>query len=496
MRKTQFALSKKDLQEDIRQLRSLINDFHILAEQTRKSFGIRPPERPSKLSQRDVEKFRRVQVVSQALYDAMGTACTVHSSHYVLLGLQPTVKESSLRVQFSMALQQSVLGTTLETPIWLNIESELEAPGIQHSLSNLPARCDTQQIGKKRNRSSSPQSLRHTPSNDRSCHIKDTMQTVQLESQQCALEPPLRNLCRSKNFCTQLLKCVHSPLPASNYCLGFLEHPRRTKHLIYLNSNLHFSATKRASTTSTSLADLFDSFHRRGTRAASLPQFERLRFARMLATALLQFHATPWLTKAWCSKDVFFQGIDASSPNMISQFAEPFISVLIQATQRSLTQDSECSRTSEHSDELRTVLKSSTESTMTGSEFSRSSSSRSVRNVTIRNSMLYGLGVMLLELAFEAPIQALPTPLALRRGRTAALHSQQIEEYEKAKNLCLGAPSTLGPQFSKIIRKCLDCDFARGTDLNDPALQEGVYREVVCELKSLEDSFRALQIAT
>lgn len=110
--------------------------------------------------------------------------------------------------------------------------------------------------------------------------------------------------------------------------------------------------------------------------------------------------------------------------------------------------------------------------------------------------MLYGLGVILLELAFEAPIQALLVPFALRRQHTTTPRFPELTEYHKVKSLSLGTPSTLGPQFSKIIRKCLDCDFARGTDLKDPALQEEVYREVVCELKSLEDSFRELQIAT
>jgi hypothetical protein len=88
------------------------------------------------------------------------------------------------------------------------------------------------------------------------------------------------------------------------------------------------------------------------------------------------------------------------------------------------------------------------------------------------------------ERCFEAPIQALPVPFALRRQHTTTPHFPELAEYHEVKSLSLGTPSTLGPQFLKIIRKCLDCDFARGTVLKDPALQEGVYREAVCELKS------------
>jgi hypothetical protein len=151
-RKAQFALLRKSLEEDVQQLRSLINDFHVLIEQLLKTSDVRPLEQPSASSQRDVEKFRRVQVVSQSLYDALGTACTVHSSHHVLLGLQPTVKDTLLHFQFRIALRHVVKDThvELEAPIWLSVESELEKPGTEYALLNLPTLCGPQRTGKRR----------------------------------------------------------------------------------------------------------------------------------------------------------------------------------------------------------------------------------------------------------------------------------------------------------------------------------------------------------
>lgn len=494
VRKTQFALSGKPLQEDVQQLRNLINDFHVLTEQLLKRSDIRPLEQPSASSRRDIEKFHQVQVVSQALYDALGTACTVHSSHHVLLGLQPTIKDTLLHIQFNMALRHNVTDTHIElgAPIWLSVESQLEKSSTEQPVLNLQTSCNPQGTGKKRTRSPSPPADRQMPPNNRSRQISDLVETVQL---QAALEPPLRNLCRSKNFCTQLLKLIRSPTYHSSYCLGFLEHPQRVKHLIYLNNHLHINSVQNTLPTSTSLAELFDCFHRKGTRAASLPQFERLRFARMLATALLQFHATPWLSTTWGSKDVFFRGIDPSSPDEISQFAEPFISVLIKDDKRTLINRAAHPTASYQVGKQHSLFASSPDLGNSKS-ISPQSQTTGLGDMLIRNPMLYGLGVMLLELAFEAPIRALPTPFALRHWRHAGSAVPELVEYQKVKSLSLGTPSTLGPQFSKIIRKCIDCDFARGTDLNDPVLQEGVYREVVCELKSLEDSFRALQITS
>lgn len=54
------------------------------------------------------------------------------------------------------------------------------------------------------------------------------------------------------------------------------------------------------------------------------------------------------------------------------------------------------------------------------------------------------------------------------------------------------ASRTLGHRFSKVARKCLQCNFGRGDDLNDPLLQEGAFKEVVFELEDLERGFQKL----
>ncbi|KAI9800179.1 MAG: hypothetical protein M1833_003506 [Piccolia ochrophora] len=67
-------------------------------------------------------------------------------------------------------------------------------------------------------------------------------------------------------------------------------------------------------------------------------------------------------------------------------------------------------------------------------------------------------------------------------------------EFFVAKRLSHTASIQMGPRYSEVVRKCLACDFGQGDDLNQPALQEAFYKDVICELGSLEERFRELQL--
>jgi hypothetical protein len=104
---------------------------------------------------------------------------------------------------------------------------------------------------------------------------------------------------------------------------------------------------------------------------------ERIRLARLLATAVLQFHGTPWLKSTWRSGDVFFFGLDES--RAIATLTAPYTTV-------------------------------------------------AVRDLAIqepeypalwRNPLLFGLGVMLLELAYESPLKNIGSRSRLPQPITA-----------------------------------------------------------------------------
>ncbi len=46
------------------------------------------------------------------------------------------------------------------------------------------------------------------------------------------------------------------------------------------------------------------------------------------------------------------------------------------------------------------------------------------------------------------------------------------------------------------MKQLLECDFGCGDDLNDPKLQAGFHRDVVCALDKLEQGFREVQIGS
>ena len=96
---------------------------------------------------------------------------------------------------------------------------------------------------------------------------------------------------------------------------------------------------------------------------------------------------------------------------------------------------------------------------------------------------------MLLELAFEAPLQSMRRASDLEGGQ-----DDRHSEFFTAKRLRPTVSAKMGGRYGEVVRKCLYCDFGKGDDLNQPGLQEAFYSEVVCELEKLEDSFKGLQL--
>jgi len=70
----------------------------------------------------------------------------------------------------------------------------------------------------------------------------------------------------------------------------------------------------------------------------------------------------------------------------------------------------------------------------------------------VRNPFLFGLGVMLLEIAYEAPIQSLRKPADVGANG-------QNTEYYTAGRVRLSASKLLRPRYAELARKCVQCDF-------------------------------------
>lgn len=175
---------------------------------------------------------------------------------------------------------------------------------------------------------------------------------------------------------------------------------------------------------------------------------ESVRLAKQLASAVLQFHGTPLLKRYWRSQDVVF--FDDSSKTVLQRqtLASPHLDVVVEG-------------------ELM---------------ITNPPSGADVGQLLVRNFYLFSLAKVLLEIAYQKPFAKLHEECGVRNIEDGILKDLMV-----AKLLSESVSAKLGSTYGEIVRKCLHCDFNRGTsDLNDSALQAVVYREVVLRFEDLE----------
>lgn len=121
---------------------------------------------------------------------------------------------------------------------------------------------------------------------------------------------------------------------------------------------------------------------------------------------------------------------------------------------------------------------------------SNQSCNPSIDHHFIRNRYLHSLEVILIELAHQAPLSSFrgdensPNP---REGMDT--------DFFVADRVAKSMSTSLGPSYTKVVRKCLGCDFGEGTtNVNGLGLQAAFYRDVVCELERLETGFMKMQL--
>ena len=106
----------------------------------------------------------------------------------------------------------------------------------------------------------------------------------------------------------------------------------------------------------------------------------------------------------------------------------------------------------------------------------------------IRNGLLFNLGVMLLELAYQSPLKTLQQPSDNDN------HKSQNTDYYTADRVRRGAASILGPKYAEVIRKYIQYNFRRGDDLGTTRLQEDFHQNIIYELEELEERFKSFRL--
>ncbi|KAF3015299.1 hypothetical protein E8E14_008148 [Neopestalotiopsis sp. 37M] len=173
---------------------------------------------------------------------------------------------------------------------------------------------------------------------------------------------------------------------------------------------------------------------------------EKMRFALQLAEIVLAHHSTPWLENAFSRADVSFWSPSATDCRLTNPFLfQQLGSVLGKARQSVVEQ---------HTDPW------------------------------IKNPILFGLGVMLLELEYEMPIESIMSLLS----KNAPSSRSEESLAERLLTVKYSAGNQMGTSYGRIVRMCLDCDFGLGLreySLKDTMLQRRYYTQIILEFEQL-----------
>lgn len=354
---------------------------------------------------------------------------------------------SAPQVKFRMAFTHlSLIESSIQgEPIWFVIDSTVGNPMTIPRSEHGPCHDILAQSLKRQLEPSQDQA----PKKSKKC--------VRFQTPECAaVTQPLAEMttsplvsasCMRRDFCDYLRICFRQPTQ-ENVCVGMLENTESCKHRVYAPPSIVHSRCRQATT----LSQLISTISKQGS-TDGLPQYERLRLAKTLATAVLQYHATSWLKLEWRSEDIYFFGINEKNflqPSLIA----PHVNVKFKCTDGPLSQ-----------------------------------TPGFPPQKLAPNPLLFSLGVVLLEIAYSSTLHSLQQPSDFEDGQES-----RYTEFFAAKRLANSLGREMGGSYRKIVKKLLQCDFGCGDDLNDPRLQAMFHRDVVCELGRLEEGFRALQI--
>jgi hypothetical protein len=203
------------------------------------------------------------------------------------------------------------------------------------------------------------------------------------------------------------------------------------------------------------LNDLWADCYRTNLTCGGLIPHERIRIAKHLAVAVLQFQATPWMERLWNSKEVLVSSRVGDSNSIRQGVDGLFLDVSIK-------------------------------NPLGPPARSNAFPSRTL----VRNALLFNLGVMMLELACQRSLHE------LRKKEDLDQHEDRNTDYFTADRIRHQASTNLGPRYAEAARKCLQCDFGigHGRNLDKTKLQKKFYQDVICVLEELDKAFREFKL--
>ncbi|KAL9091289.1 MAG: hypothetical protein Q9165_004923 [Trypethelium subeluteriae] len=454
----------------------------------------------SESGQAMVTQFYAIREASTALHEAFVEAwdqsCPdiAHRHHHTLLCLDA---KSDQCVHLEVAISSENVGdkttnisASTEAPTWLHVRTtkakgytsnihgkrRLEQNSVPESLwpcidefahvSSPPQSCGLPSLTKTTLNSSLLARKKQKLPGQGNCSVA---QSDEVEPQ--AMPDDARSLCKVGNICQYFKQGICNSSNGQT-CFGYLQASQDLKHFVYSTT---YQATVSARRSQRSLTTLGQIVQAAGT--VMMTALDQLEMACKIATAVLQFHSTPWLNSEWDLEDI---GLFCSS-NLLDEAAIRTLHLTAGFPKSCLPEGNNtdpllakrCSLASEKMDQP-TVL---------SCFCPEQRECRCPSNAVNDQALLYGvdnmalcsLGIALLQLGHRESLKSIS---ADRKDPNILVTARRLASY--------GA-SPLGPEFQKIARKCLRCDFNSGTDLRSAKLQHAVFSDVVCELKGMMD---------
>lgn len=263
----------------------------------------------------------------------------------------------------------------------------------------------------------------------------------------------IREVTIIRDLCRHIEKAAHSSRAyASEKCIGYLEAPRLFKHIFYSTERAKFGNSTGKGCLTEEVINLEYLLYATNREPASVDVGSKFKIAHRIATAVLQYHSTPWLRDDWRLKDLAYFG------NLQGVSDESLRTLHLTSCFNQSDQDPEWN------------------STRWGANLSPDSTYSSIESIHcqygINNTVLFSLGVALLELAYHRPLEQ----MCDAQDPIVAARKQAMSGYP------------LGLKYQRIVRQCLQCDFGMGSDMKEPELQSAIYGDVICSLEEMMSS--------
>lgn len=426
-----LAFSRPELDAKVDLLEKYTTKLRVLCEQVEtleKETNTRLTH--SKPLPRTTAPYRVKRNASQRLYDTLSQvwSCSKHLEHSanICLDESPTRIQSD-KIYFDMifTFSGSLDSASGEAPMRVTIESMLER---SDDAADTNTQAEPATITALRQ-----ETITNTVSFALPVIIESTVQAGE----------PL-DLCSVQNICFHLQKCLQTTSAPSP--IGYLQRTKTFQCLVY---------PPRTTTLCTSPAISLNDIIRAAQTSGGIWIPEKLRLAKLLALAVLQFHSTPWLDGRWRSQNVLF--FDPKKPTQDS-FGSPYL-----AARFAKPLETTARKVLDRGDPR-------------------------LEPLPAPNAILFRLGVILLEIGLETPFSDLQEPKEREQGF--------FTEYLAA--LRLGRSSTvsskMGSRYGKLVNRCLFCDFGLGGnyELDMVDLQSMFFQYVVMELDECFDVERKL----